>query len=142
MLTPGQAHDLAGAGSLLDDVEPQALIGDKAYDADVLIETLVKRQITSVIPSKANRKIPRPCDFALYCERNLVERFFAQLTTRMLRRGVHRSVDELETDIRAWIAGCNDNPRPYTWTKTAEQILDSIGAYCQRIISTTNNSGH
>jgi transposase len=73
---------------------------------------------------------------------NMVERFFAQLTTRMLRRGVHRSVDELETDIRAWIAGWNDNPRPYTWTKTAEQILDSIGAYCQRLISTTNNSGH
>ena len=70
MLTSGQAHDLAGAGSLLDDVEPQALIGDKAYDADVLIETLVRRHVTSVIPSKANRKIPRPCDFALYAERN------------------------------------------------------------------------
>jgi transposase len=79
MLTPGQAHDLAGAGSLLDDVEPQALIGDKAYDADVLIETLVSRHVTSVIPSKANRKTPRPCDFALYAERNLVERFFNKL---------------------------------------------------------------
>jgi transposase len=76
MLTSGQAHDLAGAGSLLDDVEPQALIGDKAYDADVLIETLVRRHVTSVIPSKANRKIPRPCDFALYAERNLVERVY------------------------------------------------------------------
>jgi len=43
MLTPGQAHDLAGAEPLLDDIEPQALIGDKAYDADVLIETLVRR---------------------------------------------------------------------------------------------------
>jgi transposase len=79
MLTPGQAHDLAGAGPLLDDVEPQALIGDKAYDADVLIETLVRRHVTPVIPSKANRKILRPCDFALYAERNLVERFFNKL---------------------------------------------------------------
>ncbi len=78
-LTPGQAHDLASAGSLLEDVEPQALIGDKAYDADVLIETLVRRHVTSVIPSKANRKIARPCDFALYAERNLVERFFNKL---------------------------------------------------------------
>ena len=79
MLTPGQAHDLAGAELLLDDVEPQALIGDKAYDADGLIETLARRHVASVISSKANRKIPRPCDFALYCERNLVERFFNKL---------------------------------------------------------------
>ena len=80
MLTPGQAHDLAGAGPLLDDVQPQALIGDKAYDAESsLIETLARRHVTSVIPLKANRKIPRPCDFALYCERNLVERFFNKL---------------------------------------------------------------
>ena len=77
MLTPGQAHDLASVE--LDDVEPQALIGDKAYDADVLIETLARRHVTAVIPSKANRKILRPCDFALYCERNLVERFFNKL---------------------------------------------------------------
>ena len=79
MLTPGQAHDLAGAEPLLDDIEPQALIGDKAYDADVLIETLARRHVTAVIPSKANRKILRPCDFALYCERNLVERFFNKI---------------------------------------------------------------
>jgi transposase len=73
---------------------------------------------------------------------NLVERFFAELTTRLLRRGVHRSVTELEADIRTWIEGWNDNPKPYVWTKTAEQILDSIGTYCQRLINTTNNSEH
>ena len=73
---------------------------------------------------------------------NLVERFFAELTARMLRRGVHRSVAELEADIRTWIADWNDNPRPYVWTKTAEEILDSIGAYCQRLMMTTNDSGH
>jgi hypothetical protein len=43
---------------------------------------------------------------------NLVERFFAELSTRLLRRGVHRSVAELESDIRAWIAGWNDSPKP------------------------------
>ena len=73
---------------------------------------------------------------------NLVERFFAELSTRLLRRGVHRSVAELESDIRAWIAGWNDSPKPFVWHKTAEQILDSIGAYCQRLISTINDSGH
>jgi transposase len=79
MLTPGQAHDLACAEPLIDSVDLDALIGDKAYDADPLIDTLTQRQITPVIPPKANRKTPRACDFALYCERNLVERFFNKL---------------------------------------------------------------
>ena len=79
MLTPGQAHDLTCAKPLLDEADPEALIGDKAYDADLLIESLNRRQITAVIPPKANRKAPRDCDFALYCERNLVERFFNKL---------------------------------------------------------------
>jgi len=69
---------------------------------------------------------------------NLVERWFAELTNKKLRRGAHRSVRELNTDIRAWIADWNENPRPYVWAKTAEQILDSISRYCDRI----NASGH
>src|SRR5712671_5777014 len=79
MLTPGQAHDLTCAESLLEGVDPHALLGDKAYDADSLIDTLAQRDITPVIPPKANRKVPRACDFALYCERNLIERFFNKL---------------------------------------------------------------
>jgi transposase len=79
MLTPGQAHDLACAEPLLEGVDPDALLGDKAYDADPLIDTLTQRGITPVIPPKANRKMPRACDFALYCERNLIERFFNKL---------------------------------------------------------------
>ena len=79
MLTPGQAHDLACAEPLIENVDPDALIGDKAYDADPFVDTLAQRQITPVIPPKANRKAPRQCDFALYRERNLIERFFNQL---------------------------------------------------------------
>ena len=79
MLTPGQAHDLACAEPLLENVAPKAFLGDKAYDADALIDTLTRRRITPVIPPKTNRKTPRDCDFALYCERNLVERFFNKL---------------------------------------------------------------
>jgi transposase len=79
MLTPGQAHDLTCAEQLIDSVDPEALLGDKAYDADPLIDTLAQRGITPVIPPKANRKAPRACDFALYCERNLIERFFNKL---------------------------------------------------------------
>ena len=79
MLTPGQAHDLACAEPLIADADPDALIADKAYDADALIATLNERGITPVIPPKANRTTKRECDFALYCERNLVERFFNKL---------------------------------------------------------------
>jgi transposase len=69
---------------------------------------------------------------------NLVERWFGELTTKKLQRGTHRSVRALNTDIRNWIDTWNDNPRPYVWTKTADQILDSIAKYCTRI----NDSGH
>ena len=69
---------------------------------------------------------------------NLVERWFGELTTKKLQRGTHRSVRALNTDIRNWINTWNDNPRPYVWTKTADQILDSITRYCTRI----NDSRH
>ncbi len=69
---------------------------------------------------------------------NLVERWFAELTTKLLRRGQHRSVRALNTDIRQWIETWNDDPRPYVWTKTADQILDSLRRYCERI----NQSRH
>jgi transposase len=64
---------------------------------------------------------------------NLVERWFAELTTKQLRRAAHRSVRALNTDIRAWIETWNENPKPFVWTKTADQILDSIARYCERI---------
>ena len=64
---------------------------------------------------------------------NLVERWFAEITTKLLRRGVHRSVADLETDIRNWLAHWNQNPRPYVWVKTADQILNNLARYCERI---------
>jgi transposase len=69
---------------------------------------------------------------------NLVERWFAELTTKWIKRGSHRSVRELVASIRTWITNWNDDPKPYVWHKTADQILASIAAYCQRI----NASGH
>ena len=69
---------------------------------------------------------------------NLVERWFAELTSRKLRRSAHRSVTELETDVRKWINEWNKDPKPFVWTKTADQILDTLAAYCQRI----NDSRH
>jgi len=64
---------------------------------------------------------------------NQVERWFAYLTEQKIRRGTHRSVQALETDIRTWIADWNRNPRPFTWTKTADEILQSLARYLTRI---------
>ena len=78
-LTPGQAADITQAEPLLEKLEPGALLADKGYDSDALVAGLEARGITPVIPPKANRKTPRKTDFALYRERNLVERFFGKL---------------------------------------------------------------
>jgi transposase/DNA-binding CsgD family transcriptional regulator len=64
---------------------------------------------------------------------NQVERWFAYLTEDLLRRSDHRSVQALEKDIRAWVAAWNENPKPFIWTKTAEQILESLARLLQRI---------
>ncbi|MFI6541596.1 IS630 family transposase [Nonomuraea sp. NPDC050547] len=69
---------------------------------------------------------------------NLVERWFAELTNRKLRRSAHRSVAQLEADVGAWIKEWNADPKPLVWTKTADEILDNLTAYCQRI----NDSAH
>jgi len=64
---------------------------------------------------------------------NQVERWFAYITDQLIRRGDHRSVQALEADIRAWVKAWNDDPKPFIWIKTAEQILTSIGRLMQRV---------
>lgn len=67
---------------------------------------------------------------------NLVERWFAALTDKQLRRGVHRSTKELEAAIRSFIQVHNQNPKPFVWHKTADQILDSVARFCIRTLET------
>jgi len=69
---------------------------------------------------------------------NLVERWFAALTDKQLRRGVHRSTRELEQAIRHYIAFTNGHAKPFVWTKTADEILASVSRFCHRI----SDSGH
>jgi transposase len=64
---------------------------------------------------------------------NQVERWFGLLTDQKLRRGVHKSLRALENDIRDWIDAWNADPKPFTWTKTADQILERLAAYLDRI---------
>jgi transposase len=69
---------------------------------------------------------------------NLVERWFAELTQKQLQRGVHRSTRELENAIREFLEVSNEDPKPFVWTKSADEILESVAAFCKR----TSNSGH
>jgi transposase len=69
---------------------------------------------------------------------NLVERWFATLTERQLRRSAHRSTQELEGALNRYVETYNQDPRPFVWTKTADQILEAVARFCKR----TSDSGH
>jgi transposase len=69
---------------------------------------------------------------------NLVERWFAKLTDKQIKRGAHRSTAALEAAIREYLTITNESPKPFIWTKTADEILASVARYCQRI----SDSGH
>src|ERR1700733_7841394 len=69
---------------------------------------------------------------------NQVERWFGYLTDQKIRRGVHKSVQALEADIRQWIEHWNENPRPFAWAKTAEEILNSLTEYMAKISGSTH----
>ena len=69
---------------------------------------------------------------------NMVERWFAALTEKQIRRGTHRSTRQLETAIKDYLSIHNANPKPLVWTKTPEEIFASLARFCKRI----NDSGH
>jgi transposase len=64
---------------------------------------------------------------------NQVERWFGLLTDKQLRRGAHKSLPALEKDIRTWVITWNENPRPFVWLKTADEIFERLNTYLQRI---------
>ena len=69
---------------------------------------------------------------------NQVERWFALLTQRQIKRGAHRSTQALRQAITSYLATYNADPRPFRWTKSADEILDSVARFCRRI----SDSGH
>lgn len=69
---------------------------------------------------------------------NLVERWFAELINKWLQRGTHHSVRDLIASIRTWTTNWNDNPQPFVWHKTADEILDNLAPYIDQI----PDSGH
>ena len=116
---------------------------DKTVPADLAVHVIVDNSSTHKAPT-IQRWLLRHPRFSFHFTPtytswlNLVERWFAELTSKWLRRGTHRSVNELVASIRTWITNWNDDPKPFVWHKSADEILDSLAAYCRRI----SDSGH
>jgi transposase len=116
---------------------------DKSVPAQLSVHVVLDNSSTHKTPS-IQRWLVRHPRFALHFTPtysswiNLVERWFAELTTKRLTRSAHRSVPDLVASIRTWIEIWNDDPKPYVWHKSADQILDSLANYCRRI----SDSGH
>jgi transposase len=116
---------------------------DRTVPADLAVHVICDNSSTHTTPAIQRWLLAHP-RFQLHFTPtysswlNLVERWFSELTSKWLRRGTHRSVTELQAAIQAWIDTWNEHPRPFVWTKTADEILDTISTYCQRI----NDSGH
>jgi transposase len=116
---------------------------DKTVPAHLDVHIVLDNQSTHKTPS-IQRWLVRHPRFHLHFTPtysswlNLVERWFAELTNKWLRRGTHHSVRELTASIRTWITNWNDEPKPFVWHKTADEILESLANYCDRI----SDSGH
>lgn len=140
------------SGQVIADLAPQHRAAefikflrtiDREVPAGLAVHVVVDNSSTHKTPAVKRWLLAHPC-FTLHFTPtysswlNLVERWFAELTSKWLTRGTHRSVKELVASIRTWIATWNENPRPYVWHKSADQILETLAAYCHRI----NGSGH
>jgi len=116
---------------------------DRSVPADLEVHVIVDNSSTHKTPA-IHRWLLRHQRFTFHFTPtysswlNLVERWFAELTERWLRRGSHRSTKELVASIRTWIELWNEDPRPFVWHKTSDEILESLAAYCERI----SDSGH
>jgi len=116
---------------------------DKSVPAELDVHVIVDNSSTHKTPA-IHRWLVRHPRFSFHFTPtysswlNLVERWFAELTERWLRRGSHRSTKELVASIRTWTRLWNENPRPFVWHKTSDEILESLAAYCERI----SDSGH
>jgi len=116
---------------------------DAAVPADLAVHLIVDNYGTHKAP-RIHRWLARHPRFRLHFTPtgaswlNLVERWFAALTDKQVRRGVHRSTRELEAAIRRYIDASNARPRPFVWTKTADEILQNVARFCRRI----SDSGH
>jgi len=97
-LLPGQRHDSVGVKPLIEGVSFDALLADKAFDINWIRAELDERGASAVIPSKADRKHPSPCDFAMYRWRHLVENYFSKIKEF---RGIATRYDKTDSSYKA-----------------------------------------
>ena len=100
ILTEGQTHDMAQAKALIEGLECERVIADKGYDSDAFVATIREAAAEAVIPSRSNRRTPRPLDSHLYRERNQVERLFGRL------KECRRVATRYEKTARNYMAFC------------------------------------
>ena len=100
-LTGGQVHDITQAQALIEQIQPAAVLADKAYDADALLAYIDSKDAKAIIPPKTNRKTQRTFDRHQYRNRNVIERFFAKL--KQFRRIATR-YDKLASRFSSFVA--------------------------------------
>ena len=126
---------------------------DDAVPADLDIHLILDNYATHKTPAVQKWLAKRPRFHVHYTPTysswlNLVERWFARLSERWIKRASHRSTRELERDIRTFLRATNEHPKPFLWTKSADQILASIRRFCQYTLEAhqkewpTSDSGH
>ena len=109
VLTPGNVADCTQAEPLLKDIGTASVLADKGYDTDTIVQLITDKAANVVIPPKANRIVQRLCDFALYRERNLVERFFNKIkhyravATRYAKRGRNYMAFVALVSVMLWL---------------------------------------
>ena len=109
ILTPGNVADSTQAEPLLKGIKAGDVLGDKGYDSDAIVACITASGAGVVIPPKVNRLVQRLCDFALYCERNLVERFFNKIkhyravATRYAKRKRNYMALVILVSVMLWI---------------------------------------
>ena len=124
----------------LDAVEAQV-------PSDVEVHLVMDNYATHKAPTVRNWLLKRPhwhVHHALTSAKGLneVERFFALLTDRQIRRGAHRSLASLHDAITAFIDQHNADPKPFRWTKSADDILASIERFCHRVAPVSSEPGN
>jgi len=119
---------------------------DKAVPADLDIHVICDNYATHKTPEVREWLLRHPRFHTHFTPTgsswiNQVERWFGCLTDQKIRRGAHKSVRALEADIRDWIGRWNQDPRPFTWTKTAEEILNSLAGYLAKLATGRPETG-
>jgi hypothetical protein len=132
-------HRAAEFQRLLDDIDAQV---PPDLDVHLVLDNSATHKTKAIRDWLANRPRYRvhftPTSASWI---NQVERWFALLTERALRRGVHRSVAELERDIRAFVEATNAEPKPFRWVKSAGDILAGVRRFCLRTLGATAANG-